>query len=734
MSILDRISQKIAENRGELMSEASEKEAGAEGIANTISSVYARSLAPKMKASEYLKSAKGWVYGCVNVIADEVASIDMFLRQTKNGEEVEVDDHPALDLIYKPNNAMTRFDLINTTFQYLELAGEAPWYVAFTKGKVANIILLRPDRLTVLPGKNGEMIGGYKYKIYGDSGVQEIELEPHEVIPLKYVDPDNLLRGKGPLQAAAETVDLDNFSERWNSQFFQNSASPNAVLQTDKALAKEVRNRLEKKIKEKWTGLDNSHKTLILEQGLKWEKISLSQKDMDFIEQQKFSRDKILSIFRVPKSALGLTEDVNRANAEATDYVFAKRTIKPKMIRFIEQLNIFYLPLFEKTENLYFDFKDPVPENIDQLIKRAESGVSVGYMTINEARYLMGLDPIDGGDDLRDPMSFSPIPSTDEPSKHLKGKTERKIKTARYKVHMNNMRGRGKKEAEAVRETIKKAVTDKLTPFIFSELKKRGSKKHKAAVALPWASGTFEEKKEQKWQFQEKQLNVATQFEEKMIAKLNSVFREQEKIVKHGLDAGEKMTLDVSKETEKYLKALQPVMIQLMREQSRLAFQILGVQRSFEGQDEKALTFLQRLSEYFEVTTFKFATEVTKYTNQKLRDAFAAGTSEGESIAQLKKRVSSLFGDMEGYRSERIARTETIRASNFATEEAYRESGVVEGKEWLATRDERTDDECIELDGKVIPLGKDFKKGGEIVKFPPIHVNCRCTLLPVIER
>jgi SPP1 gp7 family putative phage head morphogenesis protein len=92
---------------------------------------------------------------------------------------------------------------------------------------------------------------------------------------------------------------------------------------------------------------------------------------------------------------------------------------------------------------------------------------------------------------------------------------------------------------------------------------------------------------------------------------------------------------------------------------------------------------------------------------------------------------------MATYRSERIARTETIRASNFSTEEAYKESGIVEAKEWLTTKDERTDDECNDLDGKIIPLGKSFQSkkenGYETVQFPPIHVNCRCTLLPVVS-
>lgn len=732
MNILDNIRKSIPEIRNQIESES--KDAGGD-LQSAMEGFYSQTATPKRKSSEYLKSAHGWVYGCVGVIADECASIELKLVQSKNGEETEVEDHEALDVIYKANNAMTRFDLVQTTFQYLELTGEAPWFVSFDKkAKPQGIILLRPDRLTVIPGKDGEMIGGYKYRVYSDTGIQDITLEPYEVVPLKYVDPDQPLRGKGPLQAACTTVDLDEYAERWNSQFFRNSATPNAAFQTDKVLAKDVRKRLEAKIKQNYQSVDNAHKTMILEGGLKFEKLSLSQKDMDFIQQQQFSRDKILAIFRVPRTALGITDDVNRANAEATDYVFAKRTIRPKMVRFTEQLNEFFLPLFGvNTDAMFFDFENPVPENVDQNIKRAESGVQSGYMTLNEARKIMGLDPIDGGDTLRDPATFAPAVGPNGLA--MLGKEKSKKLSSRYQKHMVNRRTRGKKEAARKRKVIEETITESVIPIVFNYLKTK-SGRSKFVKNFIFNNGTPEQIKESKWGFQEKQLNVATQFEAKFIKRMDAMFNVQKEIILRGLDGGDKMKLNVSTETERMMKYLRPTMIEMMREQARLAFQIVGVQRSLDSATKAGQTFLQRITEYFEVRAFRFSTEVSKVTNEKLQDQFKEGVGAGESIPQLKKRISSMFDDMAAYRSERIARTETIRGTNFATEEAYKESGVVEGKEWLATRDERTDEECIQYDGKVIPLGDNYQSKGdngyEAVPYPPIHVNCRCTLIPVI--
>ena len=67
-----------------------------------------------------------------------------------------------------------------------------------------------------------------------------------------------------------------------------------------------------------------------------------------------------------------------------------------------------------------------------------------------------------------------------------------------------------------------------------------------------------------------------------------------------------------------------------------------------------------------------------------------------------------------------------LRATNFATEESYKKSKVVDQKEFLTAQDERVDDECAALDGKVFDLD-------ETSNDPPIHPNCRCTWLPVLK-
>ena len=104
----------------------------------------------------------------------------------------------------------------------------------------------------------------------------------------------------------------------------------------------------------------------------------------------------------------------------------------------------------------------------------------------------------------------------------------------------------------------------------------------------------------------------------------------------------------------------------------------------------------------------------------------------GEKIPSLASRVSAVYDDAKGYRSTLIARTETITASNGGSFQAYKQSGVVKKKEWLATVADwpNVRDAHKALHKEKVALDKPFSNG---LMFPG-EPNCRCTILPVIEK
>lgn len=134
----------------------------------------------------------------------------------------------------------------------------------------------------------------------------------------------------------------------------------------------------------------------------------------------------------------------------------------------------------------------------------------------------------------------------------------------------------------------------------------------------------------------------------------------------------------------------------------------------------------------------KIAANVLKFTKSmiatdrdKLVQLLSDGLSNGLSVPEIRNSITETFSSVEKSQAQVITRTEVLRASNQATLDAYEQSGVVEGKQWLTAG---ASDECADYEGQVESLDGNFYQ--DTTEFqdgdPPLHPNCRCVLLPVL--
>lgn len=157
----------------------------------------------------------------------------------------------------------------------------------------------------------------------------------------------------------------------------------------------------------------------------------------------------------------------------------------------------------------------------------------------------------------------------------------------------------------------------------------------------------------------------------------------------------------------------------------RVMEELPGVGVSFSVDNPRAKAWIKD-------KVFKFAYEVNETTERQLRKALVDAINAGGAIKEIQAEVKRIFGYAEGYRNERIARTETIGATNYGAYEAIKQSGLVARKEWIATLDERTRDSHADIDGESAELDDTFSNGlkypgdpdGELSEF----INCRCTI------
>lgn len=159
----------------------------------------------------------------------------------------------------------------------------------------------------------------------------------------------------------------------------------------------------------------------------------------------------------------------------------------------------------------------------------------------------------------------------------------------------------------------------------------------------------------------------------------------------------------------------------------RMMEELPGVGVSFSVENPRAVKWIKD-------KVFKFAYEVNQTTEKELRAALRSALDAGSSIQEIKKEVQRIFGYAEGFRNERIARTETISATNYGALEAIKQSGIVGvKKEWIATLDERTRDTHAAMDGEAVGLDEEFSNGLQFPGDPNTDdlaeiINCRCTI------
>lgn len=352
----------------------------------------------------------GTLFAIVHRITNAVSQVDWHMHRESPGSTCDVEGceeqdvthvrmHAALDLWTKPNPFYTRQELVEATQQHLDLTGEG-WLVVGRDPRAPALPLtlwpVRPDRMSPVPNAK-DFLSGYVY--IGPDG-EKIPLDLNEVMMLRMPNPLDPYRGMGPVQAIMVDTDSERYSAQWNRNFFLNSAEPGGIIEIDKRLGDDEFRELRDRWNEQHRGVAAAHRVAILEQG-KWVDRKFTMRDMQFAELRTLSREIIREAFGFPKPMLGAVDDVNRANAEAGEVVFARWLLISRLERWKGMLNNDLLPLYgQSTRGLSFVYMNPVPPDREadnnELTAKANAAAALAGAGYDLAGTLeaVGLPPI----------------------------------------------------------------------------------------------------------------------------------------------------------------------------------------------------------------------------------------------------------------------------------------------------------------------------------------------------
>lgn len=666
----------------------------------------------------------GWVYFAIDKIAEKVKSVSFRLYQLKkNGDVEEIDDHALLTLLHRPNPFMTKSDFFYLLAVYMKMWGASPVYKEKMGNRIINLWPMRPDFLKMKQNDKGDIVA-WEYWVGGQ--VQQFKTD--EIVYIRKPDPKDPLKGFGSLFAVALEVDTDLAAAIWNKTFFDNNAEPGGVLETDQQLSDESYERLKKSWDARYKGAGNSGKLAILEAGLKWKATEQAGKEVGYLQTRTFHRDAIITMLGLPKG-LYIADDVNLANAEVAHKTFMVETITPLTEWIFDQLNEFLIPSFG--DSLWLDFDSFVDEAESQKLEESKAGTNV-WQTVNETRSKYKLAPLEGGDVLYMPIALVPqIGDNVTVAQNQEGKGFIKLE-AKLKTEMTARQKQIKQKIMA-RTFFKRQLVDNITQKV--ALKLQGAKIIKGKIVIKsfkQENNVIDErmvKGERKWNAM---IKAQLPYENLFKNALKKYFAGlREKVIK---SLSEKSIINDDDEVSAMIEILTPLQWDLLEKAGKRSLVELGLEDDF--------VITPSIADVLKKYNLKLAKSITEKTRTDLEKIIADNSGIGSS--ELAIKINEYFDFADEVRASRIARTETIRTSNQAMTDAWTQSGVVESKEWYTAADERTCSECVEMDGKTVGLDENyFDKGSTFMGMsldfrdigePPLHANCRCTMLPVVKQ
>ncbi|HWA46739.1 MAG TPA: phage portal protein [Dongiaceae bacterium] len=339
-------------------------------------------------------------YACVRKIAGAAASVPFLLYDGPT----EVEDHPLLTLLARPNAAEDGPALFERWYGLLHSAGNAYLEAVSLDGVPRELHVLRPDRMKVVAGARG-WPAAYDYIV--DGRTTRIARDGSGFLPVLHAalfHPLDDHYGLSPLQVAGAAIDVHNQGAAWTKALLDNAARPSGALiyrgpDGAPGLTDEQFTRLKRELEDAYQGASNAGRPMVLEGGLDWKAMGYTPSDMDFAETRSVAAREIALAFGVPPMLLGIPGDNTYANYAEANLNFWRQTVLPQVARTAAALTRWLCPRFGEGLRVGYD-ADAVEAlgEARQALWEKLSGAS--FLTINEKRAAAGYSPVEGGDVL----------------------------------------------------------------------------------------------------------------------------------------------------------------------------------------------------------------------------------------------------------------------------------------------------------------------------------------------
>jgi HK97 family phage portal protein len=565
---------------------------------------------------------------------------------------------------------------------------------------------LRPDLTKIKADENGPL-----YYEFGN-------FSPPRRYPEAFVMHNKLFAGNddiygmSPVEVAAMLIDVQKAGQKWNLGLLNNMARPGGAWVTDALLDNTSYKNLKEEIRKKFAGPRNAGETAILHGGVKWQSMSMSPYELDWLESDaKGDKDIAGIFFNFPIPLLGMSDTTFNNLDEAKRFLYTD-IVFPIMDMFEDSLNMWIVPRYGG----YLGYDRDDVETIADQIKaakaqdsdRAAAEFTGGTTTFFEAREIQGKPKLT----VKDFIIINQVPvhieDLDEYIEAMAGKT---ITPPAPPPMLPPPTLPNTTVTEVPNQDDTNPPQKLLLPSPAEELKVLDL--HTAAEKAAYFK-TVESQR--------------TKWEKVMKGRLESYFGDEHKTIAAAINRG---SADSAQDNVAHA-------LTVLEQQGSLKHLIVSLyqdvgtdsgesvikdlkygQKPFETKDSFDLNlYAPDVLVYLLSMAGTKVTQINAYTQALLQSALEEGVADGESIPQLVKRIDDLYLFQTTERIQTIVATEVAAANNYGSHEAALASDLSLNKVWLATPDGHTRPDHRAADGQTVGMDEPFEVGGQQLMYP----------------
>lgn len=319
------------------------------------------------------------IYSCVNVLSDDIAKLPWKTYKKTKGVINRKAEHPLDYLLTKrPNEYQTPFSFKKAIMVDVLTRGNGYALIEYDdKGYPRSLLPLAESATRFcIDSKTGK---SFYRTTYRD---KQIDLYPFEVFHVRGLG--NGLVGQSPIEVIRTQVEANKSADLHNQSLIEGGGVPKGVLRVQQSLAKDSKDR----VRDEWVRANSNQAIAIIDNGLEYQQMGISQVDMAFIESKKLNQQEIAAIFKVPLHKINQLDNATFSNIEHQSLDYIKNTLQPWIVQLEEEGNYKFFSTQESKTGYYtkFNIDSELRGDAETRAKVQEIKLRNGLISVNEGR------------------------------------------------------------------------------------------------------------------------------------------------------------------------------------------------------------------------------------------------------------------------------------------------------------------------------------------------------------